>query len=63
MHIANRFLKRSVVAGAIAAIAALPARADWSLLNMPKVLSDLSREIHHIHSIMLWICTDNALMT
>jgi cytochrome c oxidase subunit 2 len=63
LHIANRFLKRSVVAGAIATLAALPARADWSLLNMPEGVSDLSREIYDMHMIMFWICTVIAVLT
>lgn len=63
MHIANRLLKRSLVAGAIASLAALPARADWSLVNMPRGVSDLSREIHSMHMIMLWICTVIAILT
>jgi cytochrome c oxidase subunit 2 len=63
LHIANRFLKRSVVAGLLASLAALPARADWNLLNMPRGVSDLSREIHGMHMIMLWICTIIAILT
>ena len=43
LTIANRFLKRSVVAGAVASLAALPARADWSLINMPEGVSASSR--------------------
>ncbi len=63
MHIANRFLKRSVVAGAVATLAALPAHADWSLINMPRGVSDLSREIHDMHMIMFWVCTVIAVFT
>src|SRR5688500_20041937 len=36
LTIAKRFMKRSVVAGAGAMLAALPARADWSQINMPE---------------------------
>ncbi len=61
MHIVNRFLKRSVVA--VATLTALPARADWSLVNMPRGVSDLSREIHDMHMIMFWICTIIAVLT
>jgi cytochrome c oxidase subunit 2 len=61
--IANRFLKRSFVAGGIASLAALPARADWSLINMPEGVSVLSREIHGMHMIMFWICTVIAVFT
>jgi cytochrome c oxidase subunit 2 len=63
LTIANRFLKRSVVAGSLASLAALPARADWSLLNMPEGVSELSREIYGMHMIMFWICTVIAVLT
>jgi cytochrome c oxidase subunit 2 len=63
LHIVNRFLKRSVVAGAVAAFASVPARADWSLVNMPEGVSVLSREIYGMHMIMLWICTIIAVVT
>ena len=63
MRIAKRNLKRTVVAGAFASLAALPARADWDLLNMPKGVSELSREIHDMHMIMLWICVVIAFFT
>ena len=49
--------------GALASLAALPARADWDLLNMPKGVSELSREIHDMHMIMLWICVVIAFFT
>jgi cytochrome c oxidase subunit 2 len=48
---------------ALAALSALPARADWGLLNMPKGVSLLSREIYDMHMIMLWICLGIALLT
>jgi len=63
LHIANRFLLRSVVVGALASLAALPARADWGALNMPRGVSELSREIHGMHMIMLWICLAIAVVT
>jgi len=63
LHIANRFLKRSVVAGVAAMLASLPAWADWRLVNMPKGVSELSREIYSMHMIMLWICTIIAVVT
>ncbi|MEX1993099.1 MAG: cytochrome c oxidase subunit II [Steroidobacteraceae bacterium] len=49
--------------GAIAAAVALPARADWSLLNMPVGVSELSREIYDMHMIMVWICLIIAIVT
>jgi cytochrome c oxidase subunit 2 len=48
--------KQPVIAGVIAALAALPARADWGLVNMPVGVSELSREIYGMHMIMVWIC-------
>ena len=62
MQFVNRFLKRSVVAGA-GAMLALPARADWSLINLPKGVSELSREIYDMHMIMFWICLVIAIFT
>ncbi|MGH8243295.1 MAG: cytochrome c oxidase subunit II [Steroidobacteraceae bacterium] len=61
MQIVIRFLKWSVVAGTT--MAALPARADWSLVNMPRGVSELSREIYDMHMIMFWICTVIAIFT
>jgi cytochrome c oxidase subunit 2 len=55
--------KLPAVAGAIATLAALPARADWDLLNMPVGVSELSQEIHGIHMIMVWICLIIAVVT
>jgi cytochrome c oxidase subunit 2 len=60
---AKRILKLPAIAGVLAALAALPARADWSLLNMPKGVSELSREIYDMHMIMLWICLIIAVLT
>jgi len=57
-----RNLKRPIVAGVLAALA-LPARADWSLLNMPEGVSELSHEIYGMHMIMVWICLAIALVT
>ncbi len=51
------------VAGVIAALAALPARADWDLLNMPVGVSELSQEIYSTHMLMLWICVIIAVIT
>jgi cytochrome c oxidase subunit II len=63
LTIANRFLNRPSVAGAIATLAAGPARADWNLFNMPEGVSELSREIYGMHMIMFWICTVIAVFT
>ncbi|HUG04372.1 MAG TPA: cytochrome c oxidase subunit II [Steroidobacteraceae bacterium] len=59
----KRMSKLQVVAGAIAALAALPARADWDLLNMPFGVSELSQEIYGMHMIMVWICLIIAVVT
>jgi cytochrome c oxidase subunit 2 len=50
-------------AGAVAAAAALPARADWSLLNMSEGVSELSRDIYGLHMLILWICVVIAVFT
>lgn len=63
VSIAKRMLMRPAVAGVLAAIAAMPARADWDLLNMPRGVSELSRDIYDMHMIMLWICTVIAVFT
>jgi cytochrome c oxidase subunit 2 len=63
VFIAKRMLMRPAVAGVLAAVAAMPARADWDLLNMPVGVSELSREIYDMHMIMLWICTVIAVFT
>lgn len=63
MSIVTRSSKRPFVAGVLAALAALPARADWSLLNLPKGVSVLSREIYDMHMIMFWICLVIAVFT
>ncbi len=53
----------TAAAGAIFAAASLPARADWSLLNMPEGVSELSREIYGMHMLMLWICVVISVFT
>ena len=63
MSIVKRNSKLPVAGGALAALTTLPARADWSLLNMPKGVSELSREIYDMHMIMLWICLGIAVVT
>ncbi len=63
MSIVKRNSKLPAGAFVLAAFTALPARADWSLLNMPKGVSVLSREIYDMHMIMLWICLAIAVVT
>ena len=49
--------------GALAAAASLPARADWSLLNMTRGASELSQEIYGLHMLILWVCVIIAVFT
>ena len=63
MSFAKRNSKLPAGTFALLALIALPARADWSLLNMPKGVSELSREIYDMHMIMLWICLGIAVVT
>lgn len=53
----------ATIAGLPAAAASLPARADWSLLNMPEGVSVLSRGIYDLHMLILWICVVIAVFT
>lgn len=53
----------TAIAGALAGLAAMPAAADWDLINMPKGASELSREIYGMHMIMIWICLAIAVLT
>lgn len=56
--------KRCIAAAAfLLTLAAVPARADWSLINMPEGVSVLSREIHGMHMIIYWICLAIAVVT
>jgi cytochrome c oxidase subunit 2 len=50
-------LRKSVLAGCAAALAALtaPAHAAWSGLNMPKGVTTLSSEIHGLHMLILGV--------
>jgi cytochrome c oxidase subunit 2 len=50
------------VAGVLATLA-LPAHADWSLVNMPRGVSELSRGIFDIHMLMFWVCLGIAFVT
>ncbi|MBM5812300.1 MAG: cytochrome c oxidase subunit II [Gammaproteobacteria bacterium] len=59
----RRNLARFAIAALVAALAATPAAADWSLLNLPRGVSELSREIYGLHMLMLSICTTIAVVT
>ena len=60
---ANSKRMLTALTGAVAAAASLPARADWSLLNMPKGVSELSQEIYGLHMLILWVCVVIAVFT
>lgn len=52
-----------VMAAALAAgfLQASPALAAWDL-NMPVGVTDLSREIYHLHMLILWVCVVIAVL-
>jgi cytochrome c oxidase subunit 2 len=54
--------KRPLAAGVLATLA-LPAHADWTLVNMPRGVSELSRGVFDLHMLMLWICVIIAFFT
>ncbi len=60
---ANSKKMLAALTGAFAAAASLPARADWSLLNMPRGVSELSRDIYGLHTLILWVCVVIAVFT
>jgi cytochrome c oxidase subunit II len=62
LSISSTSPKRPLIACVLAALAG-PARADWSLVNMPEGVSVLSREIYGMHMIMFWICLVIAVFT
>ncbi len=53
-----RYVATAVVAGFLQAS---PALAAWNL-NMPVGVSDLSRDIHQLHMLILWICVVIAVL-
>lgn len=44
------------LAAAFLALGALPAQADWSLLNMPEGITEISRQTYGLHMTIIWIC-------
>ena len=62
MSIAKPISKRPLVAGVLATLA-VPAHADWTLVNMPRGVSELSRGIFDLHMLMLWVCVVIAFFT
>ncbi|HSQ69543.1 MAG TPA: cytochrome c oxidase subunit II [Steroidobacteraceae bacterium] len=56
----NRF-KHALAAGAASLLAASPAMAAWSDLNLRVGVTELSREIYGLHMLILWICVAIAV--
>jgi cytochrome c oxidase subunit 2 len=54
-------VKRGLVAAAALMLAGSPAMAAWSDLNMRVGVTELSREIHGLHMLVLWICVAIAV--
>jgi cytochrome c oxidase subunit 2 len=53
----------AALTGVIATTAGLPARADWSLVNMPVGVTELSHDVHGLHMLILWVCVAIAVFT
>ncbi len=51
-----KMVKRAFAAGAALLLGATPAMAAWSDLNLRVGVTPLSREIHGLHMLILWIC-------
>jgi cytochrome c oxidase subunit II len=56
-----KMVKRGLVAAAALMLAGSPAMAAWSDLNMRVGVTELSREIHGLHMLVLWICVAIAV--
>jgi cytochrome c oxidase subunit 2 len=54
-------VKRALAAGAALLLGATPAMAAWSDLNLRVGVTPLSREIHGLHMLILWICVAIAV--
>jgi cytochrome c oxidase subunit 2 len=51
-----KMVKRALAAGAAFLIGSTPAMAAWSDLNLRHGVTELSREIYGLHTLILWIC-------
>jgi cytochrome c oxidase subunit 2 len=49
-------VKRALAAGAVLLAGSAPAMAAWSDINLRVGVTPLSREIHGLHMLILWIC-------
>ncbi len=56
-----KMVKRALAAGAVMLLGATPAMAAWSDLNLRVGVTPLSREIHSLHMMILWICVAIAV--
>jgi len=56
-----KMVKRALAAGAALMLGAAPAMAAWSDLNLRVGVTPLSREIHGLHMLILWICVAIAV--
>ena len=56
-----KMVKRGLAAAAALIFAASPAMAAWSDLNMRVGVTEVSREIHGLHMLVLWICVAIAV--
>jgi len=51
----------TLAASVLGALAPLSARADWSLLNMPQGVTELSQQIYSLHMTIFWWCVAIAV--
>jgi cytochrome c oxidase subunit II len=56
-----KMVKRALAAGAVLLIGSTPAMAGWSDLNLRVGVTELSRDIYGLHTLILWICVAIAV--
>jgi cytochrome c oxidase subunit 2 len=56
-----KMVKRALAAGAVLLAGSAPALAAWSDINLRVGVTPLSREIHGLHMLILWICVAIAV--
>jgi cytochrome c oxidase subunit 2 len=54
--------KRKFAAAAASLLAAVPALAYENSDNVPVGLTPLSRQVHHLHLLLFWVCVAIALV-
>ncbi len=57
-----KMVKRALAAGAAFLIGSTPVMAAWSDLDLRVGVTTLSREIHGLHTLVLWICVAIAVV-